>query len=283
MKTIFLNDDEDLAWARSQHRVPKAARAVVLYGNEDAPERIDCFLDADPRYGDAHFAQVIPDPARDDMLVIFATLYDELVEAGVEVRGRESDLSFKLDALASSILKKWTVDDQISQKFRSADPADAKAMICEIPFAFMPYWRKKKTRDSSHLKTIIAYRDGTGWAFDDPTRGLRREALVCGADDLLHALAPDLRQVRVQFFAHRPPTEDYDSDLVLSRIDEPLLEPAPAAPAGTTVAVGQGTWYSVTAPGTKVTRVWLCPALSRYFRDPPKYLFVKLSPVKETR
>lgn len=44
MRTTFLESAEDLAWVSDVHKVPTTGIAcVILYGNEDCPERIDAY------------------------------------------------------------------------------------------------------------------------------------------------------------------------------------------------------------------------------------------------
>lgn len=61
MRMTFLNDPEDVAWLRSTHLtpdnlVPDAAvppfHSFTLEGNEDSPEKLTLYADADPNLDD---------------------------------------------------------------------------------------------------------------------------------------------------------------------------------------------------------------------------------------
>ena len=51
METIFLNNPSDCEWLRSTHlktHAPVDFQSFVIYGNEDAPDKIELFASADP-------------------------------------------------------------------------------------------------------------------------------------------------------------------------------------------------------------------------------------------
>ena len=58
MTNQFLNDVEDIKWLFEVHLkdrpdlICQGFRSFVLYGNEDAPNRVDLYLDFDPLFTD---------------------------------------------------------------------------------------------------------------------------------------------------------------------------------------------------------------------------------------
>jgi hypothetical protein len=50
----LLNTPEDMAWLREVHlpHLPAIFLSAIIEGNEDSPERIDCYLIADPSLND---------------------------------------------------------------------------------------------------------------------------------------------------------------------------------------------------------------------------------------
>lgn len=57
MKQTFLNSPEDILWLKSTHlkkRNPPPFRSFILYGNEDAPERLELFSSESPDWDDPY-------------------------------------------------------------------------------------------------------------------------------------------------------------------------------------------------------------------------------------
>ena len=55
MKEIFLDTPEDCQWLRDVHlggRTNYKFESFVLYGNQDAPTRVDLYTTADPLFTD---------------------------------------------------------------------------------------------------------------------------------------------------------------------------------------------------------------------------------------
>lgn len=52
MQTTYLGGDEDMAWLRSTHwpTLPDDARYAVLYGNTDAPQRVEVWAYDQPTH-----------------------------------------------------------------------------------------------------------------------------------------------------------------------------------------------------------------------------------------
>ena len=58
MKQVFLNDPSDVLWLLSTHlkgRYAPPFQSFILFGNEDAPEKVQLFASRDPDHDDAYF------------------------------------------------------------------------------------------------------------------------------------------------------------------------------------------------------------------------------------
>lgn len=44
----FINSPEDMAWLDAVFKIPGAWGSAILYGNEDAPSRVELFYSAEP-------------------------------------------------------------------------------------------------------------------------------------------------------------------------------------------------------------------------------------------
>ena len=107
--------------------------------------------------------------------------------------------------------------------------------------------------------TIYPYRLRDYWVFDDPKPGLKEEAFVCGASEMISRLVsakkiPRAEQGFALTFSGRPFTA-YDVVLALLRPDE--LE---------------GNWYHGHVSGLRM-ECWLCPALFCYFPTAPENIY----------
>lgn len=111
------------------------------------------------------------------------------------------------------------------------------------------------------------------WVFDDQQTGLKEEAFVLGASEMISRLieAKDIPNAQRGFamsFSDRP--FDHDVELTwLSPVEaaKALNQPASRLPA-------TGNWYAGDVTGEKMV-AWLCPALYEYFQTAPKRIFVK--------
>lgn len=97
------------------------------------------------------------------------------------------------------------------------------------------------------------------WVFDDPNVGLVREPFVGGADTMIDRATADLpnasRGFLAVFSAGKFPGAQIQLDW--SRED------------------GSGNIYLWKETGMEG---WLCPALLKYFAEPPKKLFIQIKP-----
>ena len=111
------------------------------------------------------------------------------------------------------------------------------------------------------------------WVFDDPQTGLKEEAFVLGASEMISNLLeakgiPNAEHGFTMQFSDEP----FDHDVELT-----LLSPEQAARATGQPISGHpatGNWYSGIVAGEKMV-AWLCPALYEYFAAAPKRIFVK--------
>ena len=108
------------------------------------------------------------------------------------------------------------------------------------------------------LFAIAPYRAGGTWVFDDPSVGLRREPFVSGADRILDVLTEELPDAASGF------------KLVFS------AQPFPGSGVRFVLSRAEhgGNWYAWPERGMEG---WLCPALFKYFDQPPAELFVQVS------
>ena len=109
---------------------------------------------------------------------------------------------------------------------------------------------------SNFLRVICPYKFGSAWVFDDPDVELVREPFVFGADTMLDWLTesiPDAENGFMLYFAPGPfPGATLKLEWVRSEFD--------------------GNWYRLENPPMEG---WLCPALFKYFEEPPKEIYVK--------
>jgi hypothetical protein len=80
-----------------------------------------------------------------------ASLYQDLVDAGIPVDNHESDLYFQKSAAALEILDKYPEQSKLSSLFKNEAPPHVGEWWIEVPFAFMPFWYRisERSRNSS--------------------------------------------------------------------------------------------------------------------------------------
>lgn len=119
--------------------------------------------------------------------------------------------------------------------------------------------RKPVESTSNTILVIAPYRHAGTWVFDDPGRGLYKEPFVAGIPELIDKLVKDIpnadKGFRLLFSAK--PFPEHMTKLVWKRKE-----------AG-------GNWYY--SEEYKMEG-WLCPALLKYFRRPPKEIYAKAEP-----
>lgn len=107
------------------------------------------------------------------------------------------------------------------------------------------------------INVIAPYKYQGLWVFDDARVGLVQEPFISGADTMIDRVVADLPDAEHGFtmiFASTPfPSHQY-------RLDWRRRD-------------GSGNWYYAAQLDLEG---WLCPALLRYFREPPKHLYVEV-------
>lgn len=68
------------------------------------------------------------------------TLYQDLVENGIEIGHRESDLYFPLSEQTIEILKRHPLQNRIAERF--INQIDGTLWF-DIPFAYIPFWERR--------------------------------------------------------------------------------------------------------------------------------------------
>ena len=126
--------------------------------------------------------------------------------------------------------------------------------------------------------TIYPYwYEDTCWVFDDPRTGLKEEAFVLGASEMISAV------VRIKKIADAEKgfsltfaAEPFDHDVELTWI--PAAEATAARGEQQDAVTGVGNWYRAVVDGQEMV-AWLCPALFLYFAQAPKKIFAKAEPL----
>lgn len=73
------------------------------------------------------------------------TLYQQLVEAGVEISNHYSDMYVKATPESTSIINKFRSDGNLFSSVRFKNNIDG-TMWYDIPFLYDPYWEEKSKR-----------------------------------------------------------------------------------------------------------------------------------------
>jgi hypothetical protein len=107
------------------------------------------------------------------------------------------------------------------------------------------------------INVIHPYRWHNLWVFDDESRGLDKEPFVAGADKLLTLLTEGADKCSLIFSLEEFP----DGEHVLHKIGP---------------GMGGGTDYMYHFKEGLKHRLWLCPALFKYFEDRPDKIYFKL-------
>jgi hypothetical protein len=115
--------------------------------------------------------------------------------------------------------------------------------------------------------TIYPYKHHDCWVFDDPRTGLKEEAFVCGATEMINRLVAT-RQI---------PHAEHGFALSFSGTPFPAhdVELSWLRPGE-----HDGNWYHGTVTGLAM-ECWLCPALFCYFVDAPARIYVRADPLPE--
>jgi hypothetical protein len=68
------------------------------------------------------------------------SLYEDLINAGIETANHSSDLYFPVTPETTEILDRHPLEKKIAKQFRNNQ--DGKQWY-DVPFAFLPYWEGK--------------------------------------------------------------------------------------------------------------------------------------------
>jgi hypothetical protein len=114
---------------------------------------------------------------------------------------------------------------------------------------------------ANSIMVIAPYWYNGTWVFDDPAVGLKREPFVAGVPEMIDALVkdiPDSREgFRLLFSANAFP--GHQKTLTWVRGDS------------------LGNYYRLDDPPVEG---WICPALFKYYKTPPKSIYVKAEPTR---
>ena len=126
--------------------------------------------------------------------------------------------------------------------------------------------------------TLYPYWTGTAWVFDDRRTGLKEEAFVLGASEVLTRLVqmkgiPDAEKGFGLHFSDEP-FDGFDAELTWLRSADAHVVPGQEGSASQLM----GNWYTGVIDGVEMSG-WLCPALGLWFLAAPSHLFVKADPL----
>jgi hypothetical protein len=110
------------------------------------------------------------------------------------------------------------------------------------------------------IMVIAPYLHEGTWVFDDASAGLVEEPFVAGVPEMIEVLVKDIpdadRGFRLLFSAK--PFPGHQKELRWLRGDS------------------DGNFYALDDPPMEG---WICPAMFKYYSDPPKNLYVKAEPI----
>jgi len=111
------------------------------------------------------------------------------------------------------------------------------------------------------------------WVFDDPQTGLKEEAFVLGASEMISRLIEAKGIANAERgFAMLYSDQPFDHDVDLTWLSPEEAARAIGEPMSSLPSVGN--WYTGVVAGEQMV-AWLCPALYEYFAVAPKRIFVK--------
>jgi hypothetical protein len=112
---------------------------------------------------------------------------------------------------------------------------------------------------SNAMMVITPYWYNGTWVFDDPAVGLRREPFVAGVPQMIDVLVGDIPDAKDGFrlLFSTNPFPGYQKKLTWVRGDS------------------GGNYYKLDSPPMEG---WICPAMFKYYKAPPKVIYVKAEP-----
>jgi hypothetical protein len=125
--------------------------------------------------------------------------------------------------------------------------------------------------------TIYPYRLGHCWVFDDERTGLKEEAFVLGASEMISRVVEAKNIARAdRGFLLTFDNEPFEHDVELTWL--PASEAARAIGSPTDLVPDFGNWYGGPVAGEQMIG-WLCPALFLYFNSAPPKIYAKAEPL----
>jgi hypothetical protein len=111
----------------------------------------------------------------------------------------------------------------------------------------------------NQIMVIFPYKYNGQWVFDDESKGLDKEALVAGIDQMLDAFTATIKDAEkgVKVLFSSTPFPGWKIKLDWRRSEY------------------EGNWYFCDALGFEG---WLCPALFKYFDAAPKEIYALIQP-----
>ena len=132
-------------------------------------------------------------------------------------------------------------------------------LVCLLPLCVLA---ESPNVASNSVHVIWPYNVQGIWAFDDEPRGLLREPFVGAINSMIDSLVTNIPDAKIGFrlLFSEDFIPDYDVKLVWMRQE------------------GKGNWYYC-----KKFEIegWLCPALLKYFKEPPQEIYVKAEPLPQ--
>ena len=104
------------------------------------------------------------------------------------------------------------------------------------------------------INIIKPYRMEGIWVFDDPSRGLDREPFVSSAGEIIDSMVANIPRAEEGFCLMFSDSRFPDANVRLDWVETEM----------------DGNWYKCHDSGATG---WLCPALLKYFKEPPKTIW----------
>lgn len=122
----------------------------------------------------------------------------------------------------------------------------------------------------NQINIIAPYRSMGGWAFDDDAVGLFREPFVAGADTAIDKIVKHfgIKTDKIKMTFSKDEFPEYQVKLIYDGFD------------GIPSWEGGGDYYKIRDDNFDL-RMWLCPALLKYFNISPAEIYVKVEEYKE--
>ena len=132
--------------------------------------------------------------------------------------------------------------------------------LAVVLLATLTLMAKAAEAPANSIHVIWPYNVQGIWAFDDRAKGLVREPFVGAINPMIDKLVADIPDAKVGFrlLFSAGFIPEHDAKLVWRRVQK------------------NGNWYYCEKFQTEG---WLCPALLKYFKSPPKEIYVKVAPL----